>query len=1109
MSAKAIREFDGKRILSSAMPAFHLNTKFAQIRAPSTPVERDAFFGAIEARHPWLLADDVRLVVKPDQLIKRRGKANLLLLNATWSEVKDWAWERLNQKIRVEAVEGVLTHFIVEPFVKHTGTDEHYVCIVSNRHGDEILFHHAGGVDVGDVDKKATRLQVPLETDVSEEEVKAALLTSVEESRKDILSRFLVTMLRAFRDLHFVYMEINPIVLVGDQISVLDMAAKVDETASFLVGERWGELEFPPAFGRAKFPEEELIADLDSKTGASLKLTILNHSGRIWTMVAGGGASVVYADTIADLGFGHELANYGEYSGAPSEAHTYQYAKTILDLMTRDFDERGKILIIGGGIANFTDVAMTFKGIIRAIKEYKQKLKANRVHIWVRRAGPNYQEGLAQMRDVGESTGVPIEVFGPETHITAIVPMALGLIEPPKTSDVATNGSSAPSLNAPRQRDSLTGSDSEAADGEGSDGESSKKDEQTESKPTVTGEVTATPVVQDEGIVRMHTGTRCIVYGLQQRAVQGMLDFDYLCKRETPSVAAMIFPFAPNHYLKFYWGTSERLIPVYQDLKDAVKKFPDVSVLINFSSFRSVFSSTMEGLECSETIKTHAIIAEGVPEAQTRLIIKKAAEKGVGIIGPATVGGIKPGCLRIGNTGGMLDNIVHSKLYRPGSVAYVSKSGGMSNELNNIISQTTDGVYEGVAIGGDKYPGSTFIQHLLRYEANPEIKMMVLLGEVGGTDEFEVCRAILSGKIKKPVVAWCIGTCAKIFPFEVQFGHAGACATGESETASAKNAALAKAGAVVPANFDEFGKAIRGVYQKLVSDGVIVPRPEVPVPKVPMDYAWAKNLGLIRKPANFISSITDDRGEELTYAGMPISRVFEEDIGIGGVLGLLWFRRKLPAYATKFIEMVLMVTADHGPAVSGAHNTIVTARAGKDLISSLVSGLLTIGPRFGGALDQAAEMFTKAYDSGMSAPDFVDSMKKKGELIMGIGHRIKSLTNPDKRVTIIKEYAMENFPSTDVLHFALEVEKVTTKKRSNLILNVDGCIAVCFVDLLRNCGAFTIDEADEHISNGCLNGLFVLGRSIGFIGHFLDQKRLKQPLYRHPWDDISYLNDEM
>ncbi len=83
---------------------------------------------------------------------------------------------------------------------------------------------------------------------------------------------------------------------------------------------------------------------------------------------------------------------------------------------------------------------------------------------------------------------------------------------------------------------------------------------------------------------------------------------------------------------------------------------------------------------------------------------------------------------------------------------------------------------------------------------------------------------------------------------------------------------------------------------------------------------------------------------------------------------------------------------------------------------------------------------------------------------------------------------------------------MTTKKKANLILNVDGCIAVCFVDMLRTCGAFSNQEADEIIKNGSLNGLFVLGRSMGFIGHFLDQRRLKQGLYRHPWDDISYLD---
>ena len=199
---------------------------------------------------------------------------------------------------------------------------------------------------------------------------------------------------------------------------------------------------------------------------------------------------------------------------------------------------------------------------------------------------------------------------------------------------------------------------------------------------------------------------------------------------------------------------------------------------------------------------------------------KLAAQKNVVIIGPATVGGLKPGCFKIGNTGGMLDNILMSKLYRPGSVAYVSRSGGMSNELNNIVSRNSNGVYEGVAIGGDRYPGTTFIDHILRYEDEPDVKMIVLLGEVGGAEEYRIVEAIRSKRVSKPLIAWCIGTCAAMFTSEVQFGHAGSCANGDAEQATVKNAALKEAGAFVPNSFDDLGDLIRSVYQRLVESKV-------------------------------------------------------------------------------------------------------------------------------------------------------------------------------------------------------------------------------------------------------------------------------------------------
>ncbi|OGM51193.1 ATP-citrate synthase subunit 1 [Aspergillus bombycis] len=585
-----------------------------------------------------------------------------------------------------------------------------------------------------------------------------------------------------------------------------------------------------------------------------------------------------------------------------------------------------------------------------------------------------------------------------------------------------------------------------------------------------------------------HNKTRCFVYGMQPKAVQGMLDFDFICKRSTPSVAGIIYTFGGQFVSKMYWGTSETLLPVYQDVSKAMAKHPDVDTVVNFASSRSVYTSTMELMNCPQ-IKAIAIIAEGVPERRAREILVTAKEKGITIIGPATVGGIKPGAFKIGNTGGMMDNIVASKLYRKGSVGYVSKSGGMSNELNNIVSQNTDGVYEGVAIGGDRYPGTTFIDHLLRYQNEPECKILVLLGEVGGVEEYRVIEAVKNGTITKPIVAWAIGTCASMFKTEVQFGHAGASANSDLETAVAKNKAMREAGIHVPETFEDMPQLLKQVYDQEVSKGNIQPQPEPVPPKIPIDYSWAQ------------SSVSS----ELLYAGMPISDVFREDIGIGGVMSLLWFRRRLPPYASKFLEMVLMLTADHGPAVSGAMNTIITTRAGKDLISALVSGLLTIGSRFGGALDGAAEEFTKAFDKGLSPRDFVDTMRKENKLIPGIGHRVKSRNNPDLRVELVKEFAKKHFPSTKLLDYAIAVETVTTSKKDNLILNVDGCIAVCFVDLMRNSGAFSPEEVEDYMKMGVLNGLFVLGRSIGLIAHYLDQKRLRTGLYRHPWDDITYL----
>ena len=601
--------------------------------------------------------------------------------------------------------------------------------------------------------------------------------------------------------------------------------------------------------------------------------------------------------------------------------------------------------------------------------------------------------------------------------------------------------------------------------------------------------------------------TRAFVYGFQTNAIQRMLDFDYLCKRSLPSVAAIINPNRAGVH-KVFWGTEEILLPMYRTIPEAVAAHPSVDVMVNFASFRSAFETSMEAL-ASPSIKTVAIIAEGVPERMAKVMAATAEKMKKTIIGPATVGGLAAGAFRIGNTAGTIENIIESKLHRPGCVGFVSKSGGMLNEAFNIIARNSSGAVEGIAVGGDRYPGSDLLDHILRFEANPDVAIIASLGEVGGADEYRIVEALKEGRIRKPLVIWVTGTCSKVLPGSVQFGHAGAKAQTDLETADAKNRALKEAGAIVPESFDGYGDEIRRVYERLLAEGKVRDVEEPEIPTIPMDYAKAVSEGIVRKSTNLICTISDDRGEEVLYAGKPLSRVLEDGMGIGGVIGLLWFKKEIPPWAAEFIELVLQIVADHGPAVSAAHNAIVASCAGKDLITSLASGLLTIGPRFGGAIDDAAREFKRARDSGLSPEEFVRGMKAKGVNIPGIGHRIKSVKNPDKRVELLIGYARENFARTDLLEYALSVQEITTAKKGNLILNVDGCIGILFIDLMSSCEVFDEREIDEVIRYGYLNGLFALGRSIGIIGHILDQKRLDSRLYRHPQDDIAYMLPEL
>jgi len=421
MAQRGIREYDGKRMLAKYWSEY-ISKDFSYpgkivLVDPKTKVDD------LPKKHKWLNKE--KLVVKPDQLFGKRGKHGLIKANANFSDVKKWIKARMNKNTTVGKVTDKLTHFIIEPYIPHK--EEFYIAIKSNRQGDTIYFSNHGGVDIESVWKTVVEIQVEVNQDVDKLNIESKLPNDTPKDKKKMFASFIKGLFKFYKDLNYAYLEINPFVVSGEDILPLDLVARLDDTGHFESSGKWGDITFPAPFGRKLSKEEEYIKEMDEKSGASLKLTVLNQKGRVWTMVAGGGGSVIYTDTIVDLGYRDELANYGEYSGNPTTDQTYEYAKTILDLMTREKDPKGraKFLLIGGGIANFTDVAKTFTGITMALRDFKKKLKDTNVKIYVRRGGPNYQEGLRIMRDLGEELGIPIKVYGPETHMTRIVNMAL------------------------------------------------------------------------------------------------------------------------------------------------------------------------------------------------------------------------------------------------------------------------------------------------------------------------------------------------------------------------------------------------------------------------------------------------------------------------------------------------------------------------------------------------------------------------------------------------------------------------------------------------------------------------------------------------------------
>lgn len=343
-------------------------------------------------------------VVKVDEGVKGRFKKGLVLLDVGRGDLPSAIGRLAEQGYRWT---------IIEPMIGHEQSDERYLSLMLDRKGVLLQYTRHGGVDIEEHADSVKQVRLDDQTDWQE----LAGHTGFKAAQLERLAA-------VFKDNYMVFLEINPYLAHEGSLTILDAAAEIDDAGTFFV-DGWTSDDFRRHSRHGTTPEELAVRELNANSPASFSLSVLNPDGAIFLLLSGGGASVVVADEVYNRGLGEQLANYGEYSGNPNSEETYLYTRTVLGLVLASKAPK-KVIFVGGAVANFTDIAKTFAGVIQAMDEVAEQLREQNVKIFVRRGGPNQAAGLERIRKALERNGLLGAVHDPGTPLTAAVDEAIG-----------------------------------------------------------------------------------------------------------------------------------------------------------------------------------------------------------------------------------------------------------------------------------------------------------------------------------------------------------------------------------------------------------------------------------------------------------------------------------------------------------------------------------------------------------------------------------------------------------------------------------------------------------------------------------------------------------
>jgi len=251
-------------------------------------------------------------------------------------------------------------------------------------------------------------------------------------------------------------------------------------------------------------------------------------------------------------------------------------------------------------------------------------------------------------------------------------------------------------------------------------------------------------------------------------------------------------------------GQEVDTVPVFSSVKEAVNEVGQIDCSMVYVPPLMAKDAALEAIEAQ--IPLVHIFVEKMPIFDVSYVLARAREKNVRVLGPASVGAIVPGEVKIGSIGGPNPDRVFSK----GPIGVISKSGGMCAELAMLITNGGFGQSTVVGIGGDLLVGTTFSDLLLDFEEDSQTKVVVAFGEYGGGAEIEAANLIKEGKFTKPFIVFLAGKFAESLPKDTALGHAGAI-VGLGSTIDEKIKSLKDAGAIVVERFEDIPAAIKKV----------------------------------------------------------------------------------------------------------------------------------------------------------------------------------------------------------------------------------------------------------------------------------------------------------